>query len=183
MPTVSGCPVSDVSTGPLVWLIGMMGSGKSRVGRVLATRTEADFIDTDAEITRLSGSSITEIFEVAGEDRFRDLEEKVVAAVVAPWRVISTGGGVVVRSANIDVMRAAGTVIWLRAEPSTLAERVQDGHGRPLLGGDEPVDGKLIAIYEQRRPLYQRAAHHVVDTDGLAAESVAEIVEELWLGS
>ncbi|MGF1664852.1 MAG: shikimate kinase [Acidimicrobiia bacterium] len=172
-----------MSTGPLVWLVGMMGSGKSRVGRVLATRTEADFIDTDAEITRLAGLSITEIFEVAGEDRFRDLEEKVVAAVVAPWRVISTGGGVVLRNSNIDVMRSAGTVVWLRAEPSTLAERVQDGHGRPLLGGDEPIDGKLIAIYEQRRPLYERAAHHVIDTDGLSAESVAEIVEELWLGS
>lgn len=166
-----------------MWLIGMMGSGKTRVGRVLATRTEADFIDTDAEIVRLSGSSIPEIFEVAGEDRFRDLEEKVVAAVVAPWRVISTGGGVVLRDRNVHIMRSSGTVVWLRAETATLADRVRGGHGRPLLAGEASVDEKLAAIYDDRRPRYERAAHHVVDTDGLSAESVAEIVEQLWLGS
>jgi shikimate kinase len=171
------------SEGPIVWLVGMMGSGKSRVGKVLASRTEADFIDTDAEISRLAGSTIPEIFEMAGEERFRDLEERVMVAVVAPWRVISTGGGVVLRDANIQVMRAAGTVVWLRAEPATLAARVQTGQGRPLLEGDEPIDSKLTALFEVRRPLYQKAAHHVVDTDGLSAESVAEIVEELWLGS
>lgn len=169
--------------GPIVWLIGMMGSGKTRVGRVLATRTEADFIDTDAEIVRLSGSSIPEIFEVAGEETFRDLEEKVVAAVVAPWRVISTGGGVILRDRNVETMRSSGTVVWLRADTATLADRVQTGYGRPLLSGEAPVDEKLAAIYEDRRPRYERAAHHVIDTDGLSAESVAEIVEELWLGS
>jgi shikimate kinase len=173
----------SADAGPILWLVGMMGSGKSRVGKVVATRTEADFIDTDTEITRLAGSSITEIFETVGEDRFRDLEERVVAAVVAPWRVISTGGGVVVRPANIEVMRASGTVIWLRADTETLADRVQSGQGRPLLTDEGPVDAKLAAIFEIRRPLYEAAAHHIVDTDGLTAESVAEIVEELWLGS
>lgn len=169
--------------GPVLWLIGMMGSGKSRVGRLVSARTGAELVDTDAEIVRLAGASVNRIFETVGEEKFRDLEEAVVAAVVAPWRVIATGGGVVLRRTNVEVMRDSGTVVWLRADTATLAARVQDGHGRPLLGGEAPVDDRLAAIFEERRRLYEAAAHHIVETDGLAAESVAEIVEALWLGS
>ncbi|MDH5294080.1 MAG: shikimate kinase, partial [Acidimicrobiia bacterium] len=161
--------------------VGMMGSGKTRTGRIVAERTGHVFVDTDAEIVRVSGASISEIFESVGEETFRDLEEHIVSRVAGGSKVISTGGGVVLRDVNIETMRATGTVIWLNACPETLANRVRSGEGRPLIEGESDMVPRLRRILSERRERYLAAAHHVVDTDRIASDGVPDIVEALWL--
>jgi shikimate kinase len=164
----------------VLWLIGMMGSGKSRVGRTVAHRLAMPFVDTDAEVSRLTGCTIPELFEAVGEERFRDVEEGVVRSVATAPGVVATGGGVVLRPANVAVMRASGTVVWLRAGVDTLAGRVRQGRGRPLLEGVTPVRARLEQLMQQRTELYAGAATHVLDTDGWEIEDVADEVVGLW---
>jgi shikimate kinase len=167
-----------------LWLVGMMGSGKSRIGRLVAGRLELPFVDTDAEIVRLAECSIPDIFATIGEDRFRDLEECVVSAVAADGGgVVATGGGVVLRTTNVDRMRGSGCVVWLRATVETLSRRVREGRGRPLLEGDVDIGDRLSSILAERDELYAGAAHRVIDTDGMESDRVADMVVEAWTRS
>lgn len=164
----------------MLWLIGMMGSGKSSVGRALAERLERDFVDTDDVVTRRMGCSISEFWGEHGEAAFRDMEAAAVAEIAEGRpRIVATGGGVVLAAPNTTVMRDSGMVLWLKAKPETLAARVANNSRRPLLRDGEPLE-KLSEILEQRTGQYEAAAHAVIATDGLELETVVDRIEELW---
>ena len=165
-----------------LWLIGMMGSGKSAVGRTVADHLGMRFVDVDDEIAARLGCSIGQLWGLQGEAAFRDLEESAVARVAAgPDAVIATGGGVVLREANVTAMRGSGTVLWLHAPPALLAARVGSGDGRPLLADGDPGE-VLTAISEKRRDRYAAAAHEVVDGSD-SVDDVAKEVVARWTAS
>jgi shikimate kinase len=157
-------------------LVGMMGAGKTTVGRLLAERLGWGYLDSDAQITRTTGRSVPEIFSEDGETAFRAEETKALTTAVsgADPMVVSVAGGAVLSEANRALLARAGTVVWLRARPETLTKRVGDGAGRPLLG-DDP-GGALAALYEVRKPLYASVAAITVDVDDLSPEAVADQV-------
>jgi shikimate kinase len=163
----------------MIWLVGMMGAGKSAVGEAVAAATGSHHVDTDAEIERRSDSSISRLFETVGEPTFRLFEAAVVAELAEGGGdvVVSTGGGVVLEPASVEQMRASGQVVWLTAATGDLADRVGDGEGRPLLAGDD-VEGSLGDLLARRAPLYEAAAHHRVTTTGREpADIAAEVIE------
>jgi shikimate kinase len=162
-------------------LVGLMGSGKSTVGARLAAATDRRFVDLDDAIEAEAGLTIPEIFELEGEAGFRAREHEAMAAVLAATEplVLATGGGAVLRPANRDLMREHGVVVWLRATPATLAARVGDGAGRPLLAspvaGDD-VEGRLTALSADRAEAYEAAAHETVDVDGADPDEIVAVV-------
>lgn len=160
-----------------VALVGMMGSGKSTVGRRVAARTGRDFVDLDDEIEQREGACIPEIFAEAGEESFRSCELAALRAVLGRDDpvVVATGGGVVTTAACREVLAGGAHVVWLRADVGTLADRVGDGGGRPLLTGGDPAQA-LTRLAEERAPLYASVADSVVDTDQLGLDEVAELV-------
>lgn len=154
----------------------MMGAGKTTIGWRLAGRLSRPFIDSDQQVEARTGRTVREIFESEGEPAFRVLEADALAEALTSTfpSVVAAAGGAVLSEVNRARMRAAGTVIWLRADPAVLAERVVDGSHRPLLA-DDP-DEVLRNLEAQRRDLYAAVADHVVDTSGRAPD---EIVDEL----
>lgn len=168
-------------TTPNLWLVGMMGSGKSEVGPLIAERLGLGFTDTDAAIEAAHGRSVARLWEELGEAGFRELEAAEISRLAAPGgRVIATGGGAVLRPANSDAMRRSGPVVWLDAPAEALVERLGSGEGRPLL---REGPARLAAILEDRRGAYARAAHHRVDTKGMTPSQVAALVVGLWNAS
>ncbi len=166
-----------------LWLIGMMGSGKSAVGSRVAAHFGVRFIDTDAEVSRRTGCSIAQLWGTRGEAAFRAMESAAVAqAAGGDAAVIATGGGVVLDPANVAAMRGSGTVVWLTAPPETLAARAGSGASRPLLA-DDPSPSRLALLLEERSSLYAAAADHVVETGSVSLDDVAERIEELWIAS
>lgn len=164
----------------MLWLIGMMGSGKSTVGRLVAERRGVPFQDTDRLVEAMAGKGIPEIWAEEGEAGFRRRESRAItAAAAAGDGVVATGGGVVTVPANVVVMRDTGLVVWLRAAPAMLADRVGGLSDRPLLAGRDPVE-ELARLIAERERLYADAAHRVVVTDGRDAFEVAEEVGALW---
>ena len=158
-------------------LVGMMGSGKTTVGRLLAARLGLPFLDSDAEVVRSTGRTVKEIFETDGEAAFRAEERRVLAeAVCSPEpTVVAVAGGAVLDPRNRALLRDdAGSVVWLRAGPATLARRVGHGRGRPLLR-DDPR-GTLTRLAAERAPLYAEVADVVVDVDRAAPVAVADAV-------
>jgi shikimate kinase len=155
----------------------MMGSGKSTAGRLAAKRLGWRWVDIDTEIVRTSGATVPELFARHGEAHFRQEEARLLEAVLARDEplVISVGGGAVLDPVNRARLREAGTVVWLRASPETLIERVHDGSGRPLLVGDTAEDRAqtLRRIDAERRPLYAEVADEIVDVDRLRTDKVA----------
>jgi len=168
----------------VLWLIGMMGAGKTTVGELIARRLGLDLIDTDSLVESVSGLSISAIWERDGESTFRDLESREIERIAADGRdcVVATGGGAVLRPGNVETMRRAGIVVWLRADPPVLASRVHGSDTRPLLR-DGPGGDRLAALLSDRDADYASAAHHQVDTDSKTATEVAREVMELWNGS
>lgn len=158
-------------------LVGMMGAGKSTVARLAACRLRWACVDTDEEVTRATGSSVADVFARRGEPFFRAQEARALAAALERPEplVVSVGGGAVLDPANRALMRSAGTVVWLRARPETLAARVGDGGGRPLLAGndDDPTTA-IRRIDDERRTLYEEVADVIVDVDDLEAATVAD---------
>lgn len=145
-------------------LVGMPGGGKSTVGRHLAKRIGWRFADTDALVEQRLGCSIRTFFERSGEGAFRDIESEVIAeATGVPCRVISTGGGAVLRSQNRALLHSATCVVYLRSTPEELYRRLRHDKTRPLLQVDDPL-GKLRELFIQRDPLYSEVAHFVVET-------------------
>ncbi|MGO9028540.1 MAG: shikimate kinase [Acidimicrobiales bacterium] len=163
-------------------LVGMMGVGKSTVGRLVAYRLGWRYLDSDAQVMADTGRTVPEIFAEAGEAAFRAEESRVLAEAVSGTDhvVVSVAGGAVLSEANRALLVRSGSVVWLRADPATLAARVGSGVGRPLLGAD-PV-AALAALDEERRPLYESVAALVVDVDTLTPEQVADrVVDGLGL--
>ena len=155
----------------MIALVGLPGGGKSTVGRQLAKRIKARFVDSDVVLEERIGMPIRLFFEQHGEDLFRDHEEAVIdeltstaqAAAGGGPLVVATGGGVVLRPANRRHLRERTTVIYLRSTPEELFRRLRHDTQRPLLQVKDPM-AKLRELYEQRHPLYEETAHHCVDT-------------------
>jgi shikimate kinase len=158
-----------------IWLIGMMGSGKSTVGRSLADRLGCPFYDTDAIIEDAAGSTVSELFERAGEAAFREQERFAIADVAGlPPGVVATGGGAVLDQRNVGKMKATGSIVLLAAAVEVAAERIGGRSDRPLLAGRDA--GALHSIADDRDERYRAAADVVVDADG-SVETVVGLVE------
>ena len=160
----------------------MMASGKTTVGRIVASRLGWGYVDSDEQVCERTGRTVREIFEEDGEAAFRTEERLALEAAIADPqpRVVSVAGGAVLDPANRDILRGAGTIAWLRADPAILAERVlASGQGhRPLLG-DDPARN-LARLDAERRPIYEELADVVVDVEGRTPEELAErLVQEL----
>ena len=154
-------------------LVGFMGTGKSAVGRVIAQKLEFHFIDTDDVIERTSKAKISDIFAEHGEDYFRDLESQAVKSVaLMKNQVVATGGGVVLRSSNIDLLRTGGPIFCLNATPKAIWDRVRSSRSRPLLRGPEPLK-KIETLLDKRAPYYALADHQI-ETTGVSVDRVAD---------
>ena len=153
-------------------LVGMMGSGKTTVGHLAAQRLGWPHLDSDAEVEEATGKTVPEIFAEQGEAAFRVAETAALerALEVEPV-VVSVAGGAVLDAGNRQLLHKSGTVVWLRAEVDTLAGRVGDGAGRPLLDGD--TERALAELDAVRRLLYAQVADCVVDVDDKTPEQVA----------
>jgi shikimate kinase len=174
--------MSDDETRPHLVLVGLMGAGKTTVGERCAERLARPFVDTDVVVEALSGRSVQELFAEAGEGVFRDLERDAVRdAVASPVAaVIACGGGAVLDPENRRRLRRAGTVVWLRASPAVLAERVDaDDVSRPLLAARGAV-ATLERLAVVRAAAYAAVADTVVDTDGRTIDEVAAAVLEVY---
>lgn len=164
-------------------LVGLMGAGKSSVGRVCAGRLDRPFVDVDEAIEAVARRPVAEIFAAEGEGAFRALERQTLADVCAAPQplVIACGGGAMGDAENRRVVRASGCVVWLRADPGTLAARVGSGPEaarRPLLSDGVPPVATLERLAALRAPAYEAAAHAVVETAGRSVDEVAELVLE-----
>ncbi|MFD1712025.1 shikimate kinase [Ottowia sp. GY511] len=150
----------------MIVFVGLPGSGKSSVGKVIARRLDMPWVDSDHEIERELGCTIREYFEAKGEHAFRDQEEAALDTLTQRVdTVLSTGGGAVLRSVNRQRLRDRGTVIYLRSSPEALFRRLRHDTKRPLLQVADPLK-RLRALYAERDPLYRECAHFVIDTHG-----------------
>ena len=150
-----------------VVLVGLMGSGKSAVGRRAAKQLGIGFKDSDQLIVKAAGISIVEIFELAGEVKFREMERKTLSnLVLASPQIIATGGGAFCQDATADLLLQHTLTIWLKASPATLLSRIGNTKTRPLLYNSDPL-ATLTRLDEQRAPYYKKAHIHL-DTDGLS---------------
>ncbi|MBI2095474.1 MAG: shikimate kinase [Candidatus Omnitrophica bacterium] len=160
-------------------LIGFMGTGKTSVGKILASRLGRRVIDIDRFIETSEKKKIREIFEKEGEARFRVLEKEAVGVVARQTGVvITTGGGVVLDPENVRALRRNGVLVELTATPETVFRRVKDSARRPLLGGGDLM-ARIRELYEPRRALYGQSDYHF-STDGRSpSEAADEIFEKL----
>jgi shikimate kinase len=159
-----------------VYLVGLMGAGKTTIGRVLAKRLAYSFIDSDHEIEARTGVSLPTIFEIEGEEGFRKREALVIADLAsAPGRVVATGGGAVLRPDNRHNLQDSGLVVYLDVPLQTLCERTRNDKNRPLLQVSDPLS-KLKELYEQRDPLYRSIADLVVSGPRITAPSVLQLL-------
>lgn len=165
-------------TRPIV-LIGLMGVGKTTVGRRLAQRLKLPFVDADAEIEAAAGMTVAEIFERFGEPHFRDGERRVIARLIdgAP-KVIATGGGAFLNEETRALILDQATAIWLDAAPKVLAERVAKRDHRPLLRGKDPLK-VLTELAEIRNPVYALAPIHIVSKVAPHEATVSAILAAL----
>jgi len=155
----------------------MMGAGKSSIGPQLARRLGRRFIDTDAEVERVVGSRVAEIFEREGEAAFRRAERAAIEACCGEPAVVALGGGAIAQPGARERLSQTGLVVYLRARPETLLARIGDADSRPLLRGLAPAaqQARLAELLAQRRSAYESAAI-TIDTDD---QPVAALVESL----
>ena len=156
-----------------IFLVGMMGAGKTTIGRSLARKLGLTFVDADKELVARTGAAVATIFEIEGEAGFRKRESALLVELAAGENsVIATGGGVVLAGENRKVLRERGTVIYLRARVESLWERTRHDSSRPLLATPDPR-ATLATLLEQREPLYLEVAHLVVDTGPQSPSALA----------
>ena len=153
-----------------------MGAGKSSVGRCLQRRTGLARLDTDEMVAAQFGISIPEIFEKHGEDKFRHAEMELIRKL-APDRpaIITTGGGIVLRPENVDLLKQLGTVVWLGADEAVLFERASRRNDRPLLQKENPR-AVFSKLFREREPVYAAAADLRIDTSTKTHDEVAEMI-------
>ena len=156
-----------------VFLVGMMGAGKTTAGRLIARRLKRPFYDSDHEIERRCGVKVPVIFDIEGEAGFRQREAAAIAELSAlEDAVLATGGGAVLAPGSRRLLAARGTVIYLHALPEALYARVRQDKNRPLLATADPL-ARLRELYAQRDPLYREIADIVVDTGPRSAQGLA----------
>ena len=157
-------------------LVGYMGCGKTTVGESIAEATRYTFADTDEMIVAQQGRSISDIFAQDGEPAFRDMETALLVKMLTEKNdtcVISTGGGMPVQKENRNLLRQLGTVVYLRAKPETVYERIKGDTTRPLLQCENPME-RIREMIKSRNPAYEEAAELVIDVDDLTQREVAE---------
>jgi shikimate kinase len=170
-----------------LYLVGMMGAGKTTVARMLARRLNLRFVDSDHEIEARCGVKIPVIFEIEGEAGFRAREAQAIAELVKlDGIVLATGGGVVLAAENRRLLAERGAVVYLRATPEHLYERVRQDRNRPLLATGNPL-ARLRELYRERDPLYRSIADVIVDTGRQSVQVLArgllEQLGERWKAS
>ena len=150
---------------PIV-LIGMMGSGKSRLGQALAHALEIEFYDSDALVEARAGRSIPEIFEEFGEEKFRQAECNVILELLQKGPcVIGTGGGAVTTSGVLEAIKGGAVTVWLQADIEVIMKRVAENENRPLLRTDDP-EAKVRELMQAREGLYSQASIHFDTSQG-----------------
>ncbi len=160
-------------------LTGLMGSGKTTVGRHISDKTDKEFLDTDDLIIQKAGKPISKIFEEDGEPHFRDIEsEAILEASQKSGCVISTGGGAVLREENIDNLKKTGVVFYLEASAEELYNRTKGDSSRPLLNTEDPI-GVLRRLLVARKPFYE-TADFKVNTGNKSVEEVSKQILELY---
>ncbi len=158
-----------------IWLTGFMATGKSVVGRVVAATLDLEWVDTDEMIERGAGMRISQIFGQRGEEAFRDLEtEALREALSVPGRVVSTGGGMLLREQNLAMMRETGPIVRLTASAEVILQRSGGDDTRPLLQRDDPM-AAVRELLTAREPVYAQADYHI-DTDAHTPEETADAV-------
>lgn len=156
-----------------------MGAGKSTIGRLLANILRVPFYDSDHVIEEKTGADIPWIFDVEGESGFRDRESAVLHELLNNNRaVLATGGGIVVREQNRHLLKQADAVVYLKADTERLVQRTIKDKKRPLLQVDDPRK-KIIALLEERDPLYNEVATHIVKTDARSPKIIAQHIASL----
>lgn len=163
----------------IISLVGLPGGGKSTVGRQLARRLGADFVDSDAVLEARLGMPIRAYFDKFGEQAFRDQEAQVIDELTvtsSPIKVLATGGGAVLRALNRERLHQRTTVIYLRSTPDELYRRLRHDTHRPLLQVADPL-AKLRELYEQRHPLYQETAHFTFDTGRPSVSRLVNMIQ------
>lgn len=173
--------MTDLLRGANLFLIGMMGSGKTTVGTLLAQRLGYSFIDTDAVIEQVTQRSIPEVFAQDGEAAFREIETQVLGHVVSHVRmVIATGGGLAAQVENWRYLQH-GVVVWLDASPEILYQRLQGDRTRPLLQNENPYQ-RLVDLLEERRSRYTQADLHITIAEDESPEQTADRIIEAVRG-
>ena len=169
-----------MSSGPRVVLVGPMGAGKTTVGKVLADRWGTGFRDTDEDIEEAAGKPVSDIFVEDGEPHFRELERAAVAQALEEHDgVLALGGGAVLAEQTREILRGR-PVVFLRVGLADAASRVGLGVSRPLLLGN--VRGQMKKLLDERAPIYEEVAVHVIDTDGCSPDEVADAVDAALQG-
>ena len=158
-----------------LFLIGMMGSWKSTVGRKLAEALDMEFIDTDDVIEEMTEMKVVDIFREFDEKRFREMESSFfVEKAKQSGHVFSTGGGIVLSADNRKVLKENGTTFLLDAFPKTLTDRIHNTSKRPLLIDSDNLEDRLKTIWNDRSELYINCAHHIIKTDELKPPQVLD---------
>ncbi len=172
-------PEDDAKAQIPIVLVGLMGAGKSCVGRRLAEKMNLPFKDSDQEVEKAAGCSVTDIFDVYGEPAFRDCERRVIQRLLDEGAaVIATGGGAFMNADTRNAVKGAGVSVWLRATPDTLYQRTKRSKDRPLLKTEDPL-GTLVELANARYPTYGEA-DIIIDTDGQSLdETVQRVLQTL----
>ncbi len=161
-----------MDTNTNIYLVGLMGAGKTTVGRQLARRLGRHFYDSDHEIVARTGVPIPTIFEIEGEAGFRRRESQTLAELSQQKNIVmATGGGAVLAEENRACLRASGWVVYLSVPPVLLHQRTRHDRNRPLLQVDNPL-AKLESLHAVRDPLYRAAAHFVVEGGVMVASGI-----------
>jgi shikimate kinase len=162
-------------------LIGYRGTGKSTIGKRVATALAMPLVSLDTELVRRAGQSIPDLVAAKGWEHFRDLEtELVLEFTQRKNQVIDCGGGVVEKERNYEPLRRSGTVFWLSAMPSTIAARIEDSKDRPALTQGQTFLSEVEEVLKRRTPLYARLCHVKLTTDQLTPMQVADRIISLW---
>ena len=160
-------------------IIGPMASGKSVVGKKLSKRLGIDFYDTDEEIVKKTGVTISHIFDIEGEDKFRSREMNVFSDLIRKDDcVISTGGGIVLKEENRELLKK-GTVLYLKTSIQTQLERTMNDKERPLLRGKETKELTLRKMAKLRNPLYEKSSNYIIEETDNSNQTVDNIIKQL----
>ena len=159
------------------YLIGMMGSGKSTVGKLLAKKLETPFLDLDHYIEVKNNKSINDIFKEKGENYFRQLETNALSEIKGSEIVVACGGGIILNHENRKKISSNGKVVFLKASISSLIKRLLSNKDRPILN-DKNIGNELIKIWNERKNYYNETAEITINTDGYTPESISSLIIE-----
>ena len=162
-----------------IFFIGLMGAGKTTIGRLLAKHLNKDFYDTDVEIEKRTGVKIPVIFDLEGEEGFRKRETELIQELTSHNNIVmATGGGAVIAPQNQQLLKAHGIVIYLRANVNELWYRTRNDKHRPLLQNVD-IHAKLEQLYAERNPIYTQTAHYIVDTGNQPVSTIIAKIEAM----